>query len=155
MKPLLLVIVLFTLPGPALFAEDDIIKQVESRPPRHEWVGQSMREAKYGDHHLEQAEIFLASRYPRPWTVSKVLGWLQEASDDTTKIHLLRLLAASCEPKAALTLGAYLNTSLAADASDDINDYFAGIANGGSASQMAFARSWFAANKERLQRAIQ
>ena len=151
-------VLLFLLLKLPLLAEDDIIQQVASHPHGSAQAQQadgSMREVKYGDYGLEQAGIFLTGRYPHPWTVSKTLGWFREASDPTTRVHLLRVLAASRDPKAALVLGdCFHDPSLGIDACEDMNEYFVvpQQVDGGSRSVIAAATKWFAANKERLQR---
>ncbi len=143
----------------ALHAEDDIIEQAASHPRGVEQVQQSdgsYKTSKYGDHLLAEAEDFLSAQHPRPWTVPKVLSWVHETTDPATLTHLLRLLAASRDSKAALCLSDYLpSTSLAVRmaAYYGLYDYFVPPRTdvGGTEDVIRVVREWVAANKDRLQ----
>jgi hypothetical protein len=134
-------------------AEIDIIGQAVAHP-RHESVKQpdgTFKESKYGDHKLAEAETFLSLSHPRPWTVAHAIEWFHKA-DDRSRIHIIRLLAASRDPRAALVLGAALESNVSLAAGEGLIDYFLPTAVcGGTEQQMEAAREWFASNKARLQ----
>ncbi|MEO6971655.1 MAG: hypothetical protein ABI217_12265 [Chthoniobacterales bacterium] len=69
-----------------------------------------MHTCLYYDCDVERAAEFLDGRHPRPYTVRKVIGWYEEAADETTGMHLLYLLSASRDPRAALVLGTALRS---------------------------------------------
>ena len=135
-------------------AEIDIIEQAKANP-RHESVQQpdgTYKESKYGDQQLAEAETFLSPSHPRPWTVAHAIEWFHKA-DDRSRIHIIRLLAASRDPRAALVLGAALDSKLSLAAGDGLVHYFLPSAvKGGTEEQMFAAREWFKSNKARLQR---
>jgi hypothetical protein len=139
-------------------AEPDILEQAAAHPRGAESVEQadgSWVKSKYGDHRLAEAGTFLSTRYPRPWTVTQTLAWLQSATDDGTRVHLLRLLAASRDPRAALILGAAINSDspdVRMAACYGLLDYFVtgGKENGGTEQHITDAQEWFASNKARL-----
>ena len=134
-------------------AEIDIIEQAKAHP-RHEQVQQpdgTFKESKYGDHKLAEAEAFLSPFHRRPWTVTDAIGWFHKA-DDRSRCYILRLLAASRDPRAALVLGAALESKVSLAAGEGLIDYFLpSMTSGGTEQQMDAARKWFASNKARLQ----
>ena len=136
-----------------LAAEVDIIKQAIAHP-RQESVQQpdgTFKESKYGDRKLAEAVAYLSPFHPRPWTVAHAIEWFHKA-DDRGRIHIIRLLAASRDPRAALVLGAALDSKLRLAAGEGLVDYFLPSAvRGGTEAQMKAAREWFASNKDRLQ----
>src|SRR6185503_7296904 len=88
----------------------------------------SWRIPKFGDDLLEQAVANLRA-YPRPWTVSKLLIWYRQAKGDQTRSRLLRVLAASRDPRAAIALGGALGDEkleIRTAATYGLLDYFIG-----------------------------
>ena len=115
----------------------------------------TMRRPKYGDHQLEEAEAFLSSRYSRPWTVPKLVSWYNVTKDVNHRRHLLRVLAASRSPQAALLLGEALHSDTLRDAGCyGLYDYFPMIAvMGGDGPPIEATAQWFAKYKERFREA--
>lgn len=66
---------------------------------------------EYWDCDLDQAENFLRDKYPRPYTLMRTLRWYEETCDEATRIHLLTLLAASRDPRAALVVGGAITST--------------------------------------------
>jgi hypothetical protein len=94
-------------------ANTDILEYVANKNPQHgkSWPnGLSESDAqtvtcKYYSCALDGAEAFLSSKYPRPWTIEKVLRWYKQATDPETRRHLVYLLGATRDARAALALG--------------------------------------------------
>jgi len=128
--------------------------------PRDSLVRQrngTMRRPKYGDCELEEAETFLSPKYSRPWTVPKLIGWYQSTKDVDTQVHLLRVLAASRSPRAAILLGEALHSDslwLRVAGCYGLYFYFPMVSiMGGTEQHMDATAQWFAKYKERLQEA--
>jgi hypothetical protein len=64
----------------------------------------------YWDCDVDDAVAFLRGKYPRPYTVTKVLRWYDEACDEATRIHSLHVLAATRNPRAGLVLATALRS---------------------------------------------
>lgn len=158
-------------------ANTDILEYVAKTNPGHgsywpnglgEHDGQTTI-CKYYSCYLDWAEQFLTAKYPRPWTLEKVLAWYRESRDPATRKHLVYLLGATHDPRAALALGESvederLNTLDMFDARDaarrqllnfipmpdcDKDDrYSVGIQGRGEGYQ----EEWFHENKARLQK---
>lgn len=125
---------------------------------------------KYYSCSLDRAEAFLSTKYPRPWTLENVLGWYRAEKDPETRKHLVYLLGATRDPRAALALGESiadekLNTLQMFDARstahrqllnfipmpkcDDVPEkYPVGLQGRGEGYQ----EEWFRENKARLQK---
>ena len=93
--------------------------------------------------------------HAKPWTVRKVLAWYKQARDAKTRAHLLRVLAASRHPKAAIELGEALNDSeleVRVAATYGLLDYFwpTLAPTGGTEVHMAAAAKWWRENRRRL-----
>lgn len=120
--------------------------------------GGRWREAKYGDPWLERAVQAIGAR-PRPWTVPKVLGWYAAAQDSTTRAHLLRILAASRDPRGAVVLGSALSdTDIAVRiaAIDGLAHYFVReTICCGSEGKVKVVTQWWGEHGERIQREAQ
>ena len=159
-------------------ANTDILEYVAKKNPQHgsyfpsgvsEHDGQTTI-CKYYSCALDRAETFLSTKYPRPWTLEKVLGWYKDERDPETRRHLAYLLGATRDPRAALALGESveddkLNTLEMFDArdaahrellnfipmpkcEDDPPKYPVGIQGRGEGYQ----EEWFRDNKARLQK---
>jgi hypothetical protein len=94
-------------------ADNDILEYAANKNPGHgkmypngggESGGQTIT-CKYYSCVLDRAEAFLTSKYPRPWTLEKILGWYTESRDPETRRHLAHLLGETRDPRAALALG--------------------------------------------------
>ena len=142
---------------PSRNEEADILDYAAKHPlnTRVRRADGTWRRLKYGDIALDGAEEALKD-YAKPWTVKKVLSWYKEAKDGKTRAHLLRVLAASRHPKAAIELGKALDDDKSLDvrvsATYALLDYFAPDAglNGGTESAMFAAAKWWRENRQRL-----
>ncbi len=118
--------------------------------------GGSLHDCMYYDCDVERAAEFLRDRYPHPYTVPKVIGWYEEAADETTRRHLLFLLSASRDPQAALVLGTALRSPslvLRGAAMNGLNWQFGAErcgAGGGFESSYDAAWDWLEENQARL-----
>lgn len=125
-----------------------LMQQVEN--PDGSW-----RSPKYGDYNLEQAVERLKD-YPQPFTVPKVISWYGEAKDKKIRASLLRVLAASRDPRAALVLGNSLkddSLDVRVAATYGLMDYFLpSIINGGTEQHMLAVQEWWENNRERLEK---
>ena len=114
----------------------------------------SRKRRKYPDCDLDRAEDFFGPNYPRPWTVSKTLARYQEASDDQTRLHLIPMLAASQDPRAALLLAGVIQSpslELRCAAADKFATYFVGgCYPGGTEDMFGCCREWLQDNQKRL-----
>jgi hypothetical protein len=169
------------VPSPieAIFpANTDILEYVAQKNPQHgryypngigEHGGQTTT-CNYYSCDLDRAETFLTPKYPRPWTLEKVLGWFKDERDPEAGRHLAYLLGATRDPRAALALGESLqddkrNTLAWFDAraaahrellnfipmpkcQDEPPKYPVGIQGRGEGYQ----EEWFRNNKARLQK---
>ena len=92
--------------------EVDILEFAAKHPPYG--FGHSSRgniPCKYNNCDVDIAAEALRELYPRPYTVTKVLRWYEEACDEQIRVHLLHVLAASRDPRAALVLASALRSS--------------------------------------------
>ncbi len=129
-------------------AKNSLMQQVQN--PDGTW-----RTPKYGDYQLERAVEQLKD-YSLPFTVPKVISWYKEAKDKKIRAALLRVLAASGDPRAALILGNSLKdeaSDVIIAAADGLRDYFilVGVCCG-SEQQMIQVQEWWEKNRERLEK---
>jgi hypothetical protein len=147
------------LPLPAdRLEEPDILEHVLDDPPfrqcRREDGGETTF-AVYGDFELDEAVRALTG-IPRPWTVTKMLTAYGKEEDIKRREHILRVLAASRNARAALLLGRELT-----DTNYDIRLaatygllYYYGIprGSGGTEGHVHAVQEWWAENKARCRR---
>ncbi|HUT57366.1 MAG TPA: HEAT repeat domain-containing protein, partial [Phycisphaerae bacterium] len=139
----------WTSPPPSRDEEADILDYAAKHPRNvavQETDGTSRR-PQYGDVRLERAEEALKN-YAKPWTVKKVLSWYKEAKDGKTRAHLLRVLAASRHPRAAIELGEALDDKswdVRLATTEGLADYFLAeeFIEGGSEEQAEAVRKWW------------
>jgi hypothetical protein len=124
----------------------------------------SWAHCRYYSCDVDRAEAFMTSRYPRPWTLAKVLGWYREATDPATKAHLAHVLGASRDPRAALALGEMIESTATMDmwdarfaAGEALEERFVPTPECGEWPQAGLQRRtwgsglhWFQQNKARL-----
>lgn len=142
----------------AACAQPDILDRAAANP-RDSRVSDGkggMRTPRYGDHALEQAERALTD-IPRPWTVERILAAYATASAPERRAHLLRVLAASRDPRGGLALGNALDDEaldVRVAATFGLLDYFLPVLHGGGnmESAMAEAAAWWKENAARLRR---
>jgi hypothetical protein len=154
------------LPAPVdavLHDSVDILNHVlDTAPGRH---GEMQSPAgtwhlcKYPDCRLDTAEEFLATKYPRPWTIVKVLEWYRHSTDEKTRIHLARILGASRDPRAALALADAIDETspdfafyyLRCEVAVILNEYFVPAFCGGDLeSDFRNSKDWLRENRARL-----
>lgn len=107
---------------------------------------------KYGDPYLEEAEKKL-KKYPRPWTIPKVIQWYAATKIMKERLLWLRVLGASTDSRAALVLGKALDESgsICSTASECLQDYFIKtVTYFDTESAIISAQKWWAENKARL-----
>ena len=146
-----------------LDSNQDILEFASRHDEMHEEVtlpDRSKHFCKYGDCHLEKAEGFLANKYPRPYTIGHVLRWYDQACDEETRSHLLALLAASRDPRAALVLAAALRSPsghIGFTARGLLDNYFVRsycwLGGSGDDEEM-MVLDWLEANLNGLQKAV-
>lgn len=130
--------------------EQDILEIVAKRPLGTQVKAKdgSWKLAKYGDPKLAAAVEHLAS-IPKPWTVSSITQKYHalKGKNDQTCAHLLRVLAASRDPRAATVLGPALSDgslAIRVAATYGIMDYFMDHpVNGGTEQHMEAAQQWW------------
>jgi len=107
----------------------------------------------YASFDVDAAAAALAD-IPRPWTGEKMTQIFQSTSDPKRKAQILWILAASLDPRAAVTLGEHLK-----DKSLDVRwvatyglmDFFMDTpVSGGTEQHMQAAWEWWAKNEQRL-----
>jgi hypothetical protein len=88
-------------------ADTDVLEYVAKKNPGHGKTGNdgSWTTCKYYSCYLDRAEQFLSAKYPRPWTIEKVLAWYRESRDPEERKHLAYLLGTTSDPRAAMALG--------------------------------------------------
>ena len=159
-------------------ANIDILEYAAKKNPQHgsyypngvgENGGQTVT-CKYYSCRLDWAEQFLSTKYPRPWTLEKVLGWYKTDTDPKARQQLVYLLGATRDPRAAVALGEsiediHLNTLEMFDArstahrellnfipmpkcEDEPGELPVGLQGRGEGYQ----EEWFCNNKARLQK---
>src|SRR5262245_22902007 len=102
-----LIIVYVMVFASTAFTQERDILDFATKNPRGQQVQKpdgTWRTPKYGDYELEQA-VELLKNYSQPFTVRKVISWYSEAEDAKIRAALLRVLAVSRDPRAALVLG--------------------------------------------------
>jgi hypothetical protein len=157
MKVLLIVTIVLFLFGVCLAQEGDILDFAAKHPLGAVIINpdETYRYPKFGDYRLERAVEELKN-YPRPWTVAKVLAWYDKAEDGKIRAHLLWVLAASRDPRAALALGNALNDDsldVRVAATYGLLDYFMKIVVGGGTEQHIIAvKEWWEKNQESIQK---
>jgi hypothetical protein len=124
---------------------------------QREGIDGALHTCLYHDCDAEEAAAkFLHDRYPRPYTATKVIQWYEEAGDDVTRVHLLSILAASRDPRAALVLGTALRSpslEVRFAAVNGLNWEFGADAcavGGGAEDAFASAYEWLEENQVRL-----
>lgn len=157
MKVLLIIAITVCCAFTALAQEGDIL-DFAAKHPRGEMITNpdgTYRIPKFGDHRLERAVEELKD-YPRPWTVPKVLAWYEEAKDGKIRAHLLWVLAASRDPRAALALGNALDDEsldVRMAATYGLLGYFMRVGvNGGTEQHMLAVKEWWEKNRESIQK---
>jgi hypothetical protein len=140
------------------FAQERDILDFAAKNPRASQVQNpdgTWRTPKYGDYELAQAAKQLES-YSQPFTVPKVISWYSKAKDAKIRASLLRVLAVSRDPRAALVLGNSLKDDLLdvrVAATYGLMDYFMLTAiSGGTEGHMIAAQEWWEKNRERLEK---
>jgi hypothetical protein len=153
----ILFIVCFAVFSSMTFAQERDILDFAAKNPRISQVQNpdgTWRTPKYGDYELEQA-VERLKNYSRPFTVSKVISWYSRAEDEKIRAALLRVLAVSRDPRAALILGNSLKDDALAvriAATYGLMDYFLpSVAGGGSEQHMLAVQEWWEKNRERLE----
>lgn len=139
----------------------DILEAAASYPDRVTSYRDStgrMVPAKYGDPDLDRAAEAL-SDIERPWTVEKILGKFESETESCRRAHLIRVLAASRDPRAALLLHGLLD-----DPSLDIRmaalrglwDHhvrYEGAWSGGTEQMFEDEAKWWEKNEDQLRSA--
>ena len=140
------------------FAQERDILDFAAKNPRASQVQNpdgTRRTPKYGDYELEEA-VEQLKNYSQPFTVQKVISWYSEAKDAKIRTSLLRVLAVSRDPRAALVLGNSLkddSLDVRVAATYGLMDYFMLTAiSGGTEGHMAAAQEWWEKNRERLEK---
>ena len=140
------------------FAQERDILDFAAKNPRASQVQKTdgtWRTPKYGDYDLEQA-VEKLKNYSQPFTVPKVISWYSEAKDGKIRAALLRVLAVSRDPRAALVLGSSLkddSLDVRVAATYGLMDYFLPSLVGGGTEQHMFAvQEWWEKNRERLEK---
>jgi hypothetical protein len=109
---------------------------------------------KYGDPYLEEAAKKF-KKYPRPWTVPKVIEWYSATKVMNERLLWLRVLSASTDPRAALVLGEAMKEpgQITWTAGYCLQDYFIKIYLGytDTESTLISAQKWWKENKVRLE----
>lgn len=138
--------------------EPDILALAERNPLGEQVQAPdgTYRTPRYGDAALEQAEIVLRDT-PRPWTVSRMLRRFREAESAEERALILRVLAASRDPRAAVVLGETLHDDaldVRVAATLGIADYFLEERYGGGnlESLMTDADEWWKGHEAELRR---
>ncbi len=109
---------------------------------------------KYGDPYLEEAAKRF-KKYPRPWTVPKVIEWYTATRIMKERPLWLRVLGASTDARAALVLGEAMKEpgQITWTASYCFQDYFIKQYLGytDTESTIIGAQKWWKENKARLE----
>jgi hypothetical protein len=136
--------------------ERDILDIVAEKPlgMRVQNPDGSWRTPKYGDYRLENAVEALKGR-SRPFTVSKVIKWYAQERNGKKRSHLLSLLAASRDPRAAVALGNAIsddNLDVRIATLDGLQFYFVEtVVSGGSEDTFMHVEKWWKDNRVRLE----
>ena len=135
---------------------DDILDRARQRPPKQSRTGDDGKPVfpKYGHFEVDAAASALAE-IPRPWTVKTMVRAYEREEDPKRKAHILWVLAASRDPRAAVILGPGL-TDKALDvrvaATYGLMDFFMDrLVGGGTEQHMSAAQKWWKENRERLE----
>jgi hypothetical protein len=154
----ILKIVCFTVFAASAFAQERDILDFAAKNPRASQVQNpdgTYRTPKYGDYELERA-VEQLKNYSQPFTVPKVIRWYRQAKDEKIRASLLRVLAASRDPRAALMLRKSMNEGsldLRWAATYGLMDYFIlFIVDGGTEQQIILVQEWWEKNRERLEK---
>ena len=157
MRVILIIVCVTVFAANAFAQERDILDFATKNPGR--WQAQNpdgtYRTPKYGDNELEKA-VEQLKNYAQPFTVPKAILWYRKAKDEKIRASLLRVLAASRDPRAALVLGNALrdNSLTRFAATYGLMDYFmltTGI-SGGTEGHMIAAQEWWEKNRARLEK---
>jgi hypothetical protein len=156
-QAILLIVFVMLFATIALTQERDILDFATKNPRAHQVQNPdgTLRTPKYGDYKLEQA-VEQLKNYSQPFTVPKVISWFSEAEDAKIRAALLRVLAVSRDPRAALVLG----NSLKDDSLDVriaatyglMEYYLPSVVSGGTEMHMVAVREWWEKNRERLEK---
>jgi len=156
-RAILFIVCVVVLGATAFAQERDILDFAAKNPRASQFQNpdKTWRTPKYGDYELEQAAEQLKS-YPQPFTVPKVISWYSKAKDAKIRASLLRVLAVSRDPRAALALGNSLkddSLDVRVAATYGLMDYFMLTAiSGGTEGHMLAAQEWWEKNRERLEK---
>lgn len=142
-------------------AQDVDILDIIAKHPRSIQIYEedgTIRVPKYFDRHIEKAMVSLPTYFKRPFTVPRVIRWYRESQNETQRSNLLRLLAASRDPRAAIVMGALLDDAsfiVRWAAIDGLADYFLeSISWINSESKYDAVKKWWENNQERLRRGV-
>lgn len=143
---------------PVSAQEQDILETVAKHPLGAQVKAKdgSWKPAKYGDPKLAVAVEHLAS-IPKPWTVLSITRnyHAMKGKNDQLCAHLLRVLAASRDPRAATVLGPALSDgslAIRVAATYGIMDYFMDHpVNGGTEQHMEAAQQWWQQQQTKAQ----
>ena len=136
---------------------DDILDRASQRPSRQSRTGDDGRPVfpKYG-HFLVDAAADALADISRPWTVDKMIRLYQQEKDPERAAHILLILAASRDPRAAIILGEDLTDEILVIrvmATLGIVHFFMDhIVAGGMESQMFAAQVWWKKNEQSIRR---
>lgn len=140
------------------FAQERDILDFAAKNPRTSQVQNpdgTWRTPKYGDYDLEQA-VEKLKNYSQPFTVPSVISWYSETKDGKIRAALLRVLAVSRDPRAALILGNSLkddSLDVRIAATYSLMDYFLPSVIGGGTEQHMFAvQRWWEENRKKLEK---
>ncbi|MEY2512155.1 MAG: hypothetical protein QOE26_2918 [Verrucomicrobiota bacterium] len=140
-----------------LRSDDDIAEHVATigfyRPGERRLSDGSTVTCKYIDCDLDRAEEFLGPTFPRPWRILETLARYRSAPDNNTRIHLLNILAASQDPRAALVLADALNSpDLSPIAADKLTTYYVVCCiPDGLEGMFTCAKEWLKENRKQLE----
>ena len=88
----------------AIRRDEDILTRAAQEPGHTTELTKPPRISRYSRFEIDEAEDYLAGRFPRPYTLDDVLLWYAAAADEQTQRHLLTLLAVSRDPRAGIVI---------------------------------------------------
>jgi hypothetical protein len=139
----------------AQLRQGDLLDEIAKRPPREFRKGKDgeVIRPKHQLFEIDKAVAALAD-VPRPWTVEKMTDLYAYGNDPKRKAHILWILAASCDSRAALVLGHALNHSeldVRIAAVYGLMSFFSGGPySGGTDSHGFTVQRWLEKNRQRL-----
>jgi len=156
-RTILLIVYVLVFATTAFTQERDIL-DFALKNPRSEQVKNpdgTWRTPKYGDKQLEEA-VELLKNYAQPFTVPKVISLYYEVEDPKIRTALLRVLAASRDPRAALVLGYSLKDNsldVRIAALYGLMDYYVQTrVSGGTEYHFIVVQKWWEENRKRLEK---